>query len=175
MEYADAACTELTSLQDISACSESTRYKPSEEMWTGGSFRNTSVVVVIGVMSNKVGSSSFHDIYLPTWGSYNTPENQLDFAESDLEGSASKFMPGSGHGSISPSIFEDTFVAQWGRSCLVGLEGDAVPCTLVDEESVPADSPLFLLVRHYLDPQTNTGPSREALPRHRVMIFDRSP
>ena len=34
------------------------------------------------------------------------------------------------------------------------------------------NSAYYLIVRHYLDPNTGTGPFKDALPRHRVMVFD---
>ena len=47
--------------------------------------------------------------------------------------------------------------------------------TAEDDEAdgaMPDNSTFYFIVRHYLDPQTSTGPSKDALPRHRAMVFD---
>mmetsp|Transcript_17173 Transcript_17173/g.51268 ORF Transcript_17173/g.51268 Transcript_17173/m.51268 type:complete len:89 (-) Transcript_17173:151-417(-) len=62
------------------------------------------------------------------------------------------------------------YVAQWGRTC---LKADA--CRRVNETALASPGSFELIVRHYLDAYTRTGPHRDALPRNRVFVFDLPP
>ena len=74
-------------------------------------------------------------------------------------------------------MFENTFVAQWARpgGCLTN--GDASDqsefCYEIEESSAPSPFTYNLIARHYLDPTTGTGPHKNALPRHRFLVFDK--
>jgi hypothetical protein len=136
-------------------------------MWAGSIVRPSTIVLVIGAMSNKLNQSLFHDIFLPVSQAYNQPEIDLDFLEAALEGSARLFL--------NTSLADNLFVAQWGRSCIYPPQGGAwasPPCIAMTEDILSSNSSFFFETRHYLDPQTGSGPSRDALPRHRVMVFD---
>ena len=118
-------------------------------------------------MSDALGSSVFHDIYFPVSAAGQGNQNaSFDFLEEDLTGSANAF--GS---DPALSSFEDLFVAQWGRTCIQPTRGGAT-CIEGDDATMPDNSTFYFIVRHYIDPQTRTGPSKEALPRHRAMVFD---
>ena len=65
------------------------------------------------------------------------------------------------------------------RSCPgIGIPADpdsAHNCLEVGEDMIASPNRYALLVRHYLDPTTGTGPHRDALPRHRLLKLDRLP
>ena len=46
---------------------------------------------------------------------------------------------------------------------------------MVPESLYPASSTVSFEVRQYLDPVTLTGPASDALPRHRVLVFNPDP
>ena len=48
-------------------------------------------------------------------------------------------------------------------------------CYEISEAQMGSPGGFSFFVRHYLDPQTSTGPSKDALPPHRVLIFDKLP
>jgi hypothetical protein len=167
--YPDASCSEppLASV-DLSTCSMADSVVPSDALWAGAVVRPGTVVVVLGGMSNRLGMSAFHDVYLPVSAAYASPEVDFDFGEAALEGSGAAFLPGYN----SSGGAADVFVAQWGRSCLVPAGGGPAPCLDLSEEALGSNSSFMFVVRHYLDPNTGTGPAKESLPRHRVMVFD---
>jgi len=124
-------------------------------------------------MSDRIGSSSFHDVYLPVsfYGSGgNITDTEYDYPESALEGSA---LPFATTDDTDVELFDNVFVAQWGRSCIgPTTSNSSTPCILIGTDELPVNSTYYFIVRHYLDPQTGSGPSKDALPRHRVMVFD---
>jgi len=175
--YEDAECNTLNHEDPIGGCQIQDDYTPTEELWAGGYLREDSVVVVVGAMSNKLGVSALHDIYLPVYVNYNNPDAELDFKESELEGSSAAWVPASAISSVTDDVYENVFVAQWGRSCL-GTPDDAEStefCMVLDEATAPSPLLYNIIVRHYLDVTTGTGPHKDALPRHRLLVFDKMP
>lgn len=73
-------------------------------------------------------------------------------------------------------------MAQWARPGECLTNGDAANlsanqtdfCYEIEEDSAPSPFMYNLIVRHYLDPTTGTGPHRDALPRHRFLVFDKT-
>ena len=168
--YAGSTCRgNPVSTVDVGSCTGTLLYdNVTDAMWAGGMLRQGTVVVVLGAMSDALGSSVFHDIYFPVSAAGQGSQNaSFDFLEEDLAGSAGAF------GSSDPASpsFEDLFVAQWGRTCIEPTGGGA-QCIEVDDATLPDNSTFYFIVRHYLDPQTRTGPSKDSLPRHRAMVFD---
>jgi hypothetical protein len=179
VQYRDAQCTQPYYNYDLSGCFVSDTDHPTDEMWAGGVFRENTIVVMIGGLSNSLGSSTFHDIYMPIPGTYNTPDMQLDFTEAQLEGSGLLFMPSNKEeeedgDDDAANLYSNMFVAQWGRSCLnPSSSSSSPPCYEISDDIMFPNSTFYMLVRHYLDPQTGTGPHKDALPRHRVLVFDK--
>ena len=171
--YADGACgDEVFRNANFSSCNEYSSLVPGDAMWAGSYLKATSIVVVVGAMSNRLNSSTFHDVYFPVWANYNEPEAQLDFTEEELEGSGLAWAPEG----AAPAQ-EDIFVAQFGRACLDAPDGTPPrgTCYEISEAQMGSPGGFSFFVRHYLDPQTSTGPSKDALPPHRVLIFDKLP
>ena len=90
---------------DVGPCTGTLLYdNVTDAMWAGGFLRKGTVVVVLGAMSDALGSSVFHDLYFPVSAAGSGPQNaSFDFVESDLAGSASAFGGGSASSSSSSS------------------------------------------------------------------------
>jgi hypothetical protein len=79
-------CTGIKiSEKSVETCNNSTSHFEGE-LWAGGIAKDTTVSFVIGVKTNKLGYSSFHNVYLPDFSSYNDPDDQANFGEESLEG-----------------------------------------------------------------------------------------
>ena len=79
-------CTGIKiSEKSVETCNNSTSHFEGE-LWAGGIAKDTTVSFVIGVRTNKLGYSSFHNVYLPEFSSYNDPDDQASFGEESLEG-----------------------------------------------------------------------------------------
>ena len=50
-----------------------------------------------------------------------------------------------------------------------------LPCIEITTDMIGINATYQIIVRHYLDPQTATGPHKDALPRHRVLVFNPVP
>ncbi|KAJ1463193.1 hypothetical protein M885DRAFT_610209 [Pelagophyceae sp. CCMP2097] len=169
--YADAQCASAPTTAPAGECAFEASTVPSPAAWASAYLRGGGIAVAVGVMSNSIGESTFHDVYVPLPGTYNDPDGQLHFDEEDLNGSARPWVaPG------AAAEVDHLFVAQWGRSCISapGLAKGAF-CYELNSTALANDSAYSYIVRHYLDPETKTGPSEQALPRHRVLVFDPAP
>jgi hypothetical protein len=170
--YVDDACEETISTHFLGNCTAYQETTPSEALWAGGYLKTTSIIVVVGAMSNRLNSSTFHDLYYAVPAKANEPSKELDFSEPELDGSALPWMSEGG----SPATQENIFVAQFGRSCLATPSDEAVSaCFEISEEDLYSPGIVMMFGRHYLDPQTGTGPSEDALPPSRVLVFDKLP
>ena len=183
--YADAKCAVLAEEVNKDSCMTASEFNPPDDLWAGGYMRDSSLIVVVGAMSIELGVSALHDIYLPVYANYNDADAELDFKESDLAGSSAPWVPANAS-QEELALYENAFVAQWARpgGCLTEGEagaanGDAAKasptdfCYEIEESSAPSPFIYNLIVRHYLDPATGTGPHRGALPRHRFMVLDK--
>ncbi|GMH51910.1 hypothetical protein TrRE_jg368 [Triparma retinervis] len=149
-------CTGIKiSEKSVETCNNSTSHFEGE-LWAGGIAKDTTVSFVIGVRTNKLGYSSFHNVYLPEFSSYNDPDDQASFGEESLEGSAEQWGWED----------DDLFVAEFSRECT----GDKKFCKEIN--AAPGDT-LVVMSRQYLDTRTLTGPDKDDIAPHRVLIFDK--
>jgi len=159
--YLTEKCTGLKVSENVlDGCYNSTAHLEGE-IWAGGYIRDTTVAFVVGAMTNKLGLSSFHNIYLPSFSSYNDPTSgdKFSFSETSLEGS-SPLWGGD----------ESLFAAQFSRRC-VGDNDEF--CKIVGFSDKPTGQAFDIMSRQYLDPRSETGPNREEISRHRVLIYDK--
>ncbi len=161
--YLDGDCEGVKITESpLLECTNSSQHYEGE-VWAGGFIRRTTVSFVIGVMTNKIGMSSFHNIYLPSFGSYNDPTvgDSLNFSEESLEGSA-EFWGGEG-------IRSDIFAAEFSRSCV----GDEGFCRPIAQQVKPDGQQFDFMSRQYVDPVSMTGPNKDEIAAHRILIFDK--
>ena len=152
----------------IDGCYEVNNVVADETTWVSSYLRDHTIMLVIGVRSNHVGKSTFHNIYLPDMSLYNSADagEANSFNERDLEGSAQFY------GAEAPDD-GDLFVASFGRACLLGGEDEELNKYCKIMSSFPNNSLVEILVRQYLDPNTMTGPNKDLLPLHRVIVLDK--
>ncbi|GMH66911.1 hypothetical protein TL16_g04540 [Triparma laevis f. inornata] len=160
--YLDSDCQNHYQQSNLDKCTASTTFV-EKEGWAGGYMRETTVAVFIGVMTNKIGHSSFHNIYLPDFSTYNDQNatSEKNFNEVELIGSTEQYGEG----------FEDVFAAQFGREC---LSDDSKYCRILREADLASGSLLDFMSRQYLDPTTGLGTDKDYLRGHRVLIFDKA-
>lgn len=99
--------------RNLETCTNSSTHYEGE-IWAGGIAKDTTVSFVVGVRTNKLGLSSFHNVYLPDFSSYNDKGDKSSFSEESLEGSAG----------LWGWEDDDLFVAEFSRACT----GDASFC-----------------------------------------------
>ncbi|GMH88424.1 hypothetical protein TrST_g13992 [Triparma strigata] len=143
----------------LDGCFNSTTHYEGE-IWAGGIMRDSTVLFMVGVMTNKLGASSFHNIYLPATASYNDPDSgeSLSFSEESLEGSSSSW---GGDDAL--------FAAAFGRECI----GESKFCKVLGLGDKPNGEALDVMSRQYLNPNSMTGPDKDEFAGHRVLVFDR--
>ena len=143
----------------VEGCFNSTTHYEGE-LWAGGIMRDSTVLFVVGVMTNKLGASTFHNVYLPAFGSYNDPDSgdSLSFSEESLEGSSGAW---GGDDAL--------FAAAFGRECV----GDGKYCKVLELKDKPNGEALDVMSRQYLNPKSMTGPDKNDIAGHRVLVFDR--
>ncbi|GMH93552.1 hypothetical protein TL16_g12659 [Triparma laevis f. inornata] len=143
----------------LGGCFNSTTHYEGE-IWAGGIMRDSTVLFMVGVMTNKLGASSFHNVYLPATASYNDPDSgeSLSFSEESLEGSSSSW---GGDDAL--------FAAAFGRECV----GESKFCKVLGLGDKPNGEALDVMSRQYLNPNSMTGPDKDEFAGHRVLVFDR--
>lgn len=176
--YADESCRSQFMTYSLDQCyGDDLSGQVNDTVWLGSYLRAKSdtVMMLVGLMTNELNASSFHDVYLPFTTTYTDPTSQLDFLESSLVDTGLAWMPDGD----DPDLFSKLFVAQWtvAHTCLSppsAVLAAGQGCLSTNFMDLPDVVQVQLLSRQYLDPQTLTGPSG-ALPRHRWLVFDRQP
>ena len=81
--YSDSACATapLARSPFPARCNPYETAAPSDALWAGGYLRKGSVVVLASAASDKLGASTFHNVYFPIFANYNNPAAELDFDE----------------------------------------------------------------------------------------------
>jgi hypothetical protein len=162
--FSDDKCLKEVSESSLESQCFASQATLSGEIWAGGYMRPDAEIVVIGVATNRLGRSSFHNIYQPSFGTYNDPTlDNNSFNEEELEGSAESWGATGGERG-------EVFAAQFGRVC---ANGDERFCKKLSVSAVPDFGILNFMSRQYLDPSTKTGLDKESLPLHRVLVFDK--
>lgn len=173
--YLNDQCQVPVSTVPVDDCyAENISSQVNDTIWLSSYLRQSTdtVMMLVGAATNQLNASSFHNVYMPITSTYNDPDKQLDFQESDLAGTGLAWMPQGG----DPDLFANLFVAQWTvtDSCLAGPAADDTTsaCLSLQDLDMPDLVQVTLLSRQYLDPQTLSGPSKD-LPHHRWLVFDR--
>jgi len=157
--YVDSSCSDFKiSTSDVNECRNSTSSYEGP-VWAGGIARDSTVSFVLGVRTNGEGRSSFHNVYLPDFTNYGGDGGDLSFGEDGMVGSAESWGWGGG---------DHLFAVEFSRKCM----GDGVYCKEIDWTTKPTGEALVFMSRQYLDPVTNTGPDKDSVEGHRVLIFD---
>jgi len=162
--YSDEGCEKVLkvggNLEGV--CNNSTK-SVEGEAWAGGHLRDGGVAIALGVNTNLLGRSNFHNIYLPQFNTYtDLTVEKFNFNEKTLSGSGVEW---GGEG------FEDLFVAVFGREC-AGASEDF--CKVVSTDLLSVKDGFSLLSRQYLDLTTGVGMDKDLLPGGRYLMFDKS-
>jgi len=163
--YADKWCQFVIYNVTQTSCYED-ELELTNSSWAGGYVRDDTKLVMVGLKTNALNSSTFHDVSLATTTNYSNPDASLtDFLEEDLAGSVGAYLDPA----KSAELEDGYFIATWAREC---APGDPF-CRVISDELLPSPSQFVLISRQYLHPGTLTGPSNIALPGHRYLVFDK--